>query len=173
MHANATPSKSVSIFYCYAREDSTLQEDLEHHLSSLRWQGLITESHNFDISPGQEWEKEVADRLDKADIILLLISKDFMASYYIYEVQMRRAIERHRAGTARVIPILLRPVGWEDTPFSTLQVLPSNKKSVTEWGNSKDRAYVDIYQGIKRVVGEFLEEAEKYNIPQILDRQIR
>jgi len=155
MLSNTRSQKAINIFYCYAHEDRKLRDELAKHLSGLRWQGLITDWHSFDISPGQEREKEIVDHLDNADIILLLITPDFMASYHCYEVEMKRAIERHRAKTARVIPIHLRPFDWENAPFSGLYALPIGTKSVTEWTN-RDRAYKDISEGIKRVVGEFL-----------------
>jgi TIR domain len=155
MLSNTQSQEAISIFYCYAYEDRKLRDELAKHLSNLRWQGLITEWHNFDISPGQEKGKEIAENLDRADIILLLISPDFMASYDCYEVEMKQAIARHRAKTARVIPIYLRPVDWENAPFIGLKVLPTGTKAVTEW-HIRDRAYKDISEGIKRVVGEFL-----------------
>jgi len=122
----------------------------------LKWQGLITEWYDFDISPGQEWEDEIAAHLDTADIILLLITRNFMASYYCHEVEMKRAIERHKAREARVIPIHIRHVDWENAPFSRLQALPSNGKPVSDWRPDRDKAYTDICQGIKKVVNEFL-----------------
>ncbi len=154
------PREKISIFYCYARKDKKPRDTLADHLSNLRWQGLITEWHDFDISPGQEWEHEIAAHLDTADIILLLITRNFMASYYCHEVEMKRAIERHKAKAARVIPILLGHVDWENAPFSKLQVLPSNAKPVSGW-TDKDKAYVDICHGIKKVVNEFLGYTEK------------
>ena len=149
------PRETISIFYCYARKDKKSRDTLAEHLSNLKWQGLITEWHDFDISPGQEWENEIAAHLDTADIILLLITRNFMASYYCHEVEMKRAIERHKAREARVIPIRLRHVDWENAPFSKLQALPSNGKTVSDWPD-KDKAYTDICQGIKKVVNEFL-----------------
>ena len=149
------PRETISIFYCYARKDKKLRDTLADHLSNLKWQGLITEWYDFDISPGQEWEDEIAAHLDTADIILLLITRNFMASYYCHEVEMKRAIERHKAKDARVIPIHLSHVDWENAPFSKLQALPTEAKPVRAWSD-KDKAYADICQGIKKVVNEFL-----------------
>ena len=149
------PRETISIFYCYARKDKRLRDTLADHLSNLKWQGLITEWYDYDISPGQEWEDEIAAHLDTADIILLLITRNFMASYYCHEVEMKRAIERHKAKEARVIPIHLSHVDWENAPFSKLQALPTGAKPVRAWSD-KDKAYKDICQGIKKVVNEFL-----------------
>src|SRR6266516_6379335 len=93
--------------------------------------------------------------LNTAQIILLLISPDFMDSDYCYNVEMKRAIERHEAEKAIVIPIILRPVFWEDAPFAKLQVLPTNAKPVTSkaW-YTQDYAFFDIVQGIKKVIEE-------------------
>jgi hypothetical protein len=79
---NTKPTKTINIFYCYARKDRKARNTLADHLSNLRWQGYITEWHDLDISPGAEWEDEIATHLENADIILLLITHNFMASYY-------------------------------------------------------------------------------------------
>jgi hypothetical protein len=100
------------VFISYAREDDDLRKELDKHLSELKRQKLIKVWHNQNISPGTEWEREVHTYLDMADIILLLISPDFMASKFCYSVEMERAMERHERGEAHVIPIILRPVDW-------------------------------------------------------------
>src|SRR5260221_9866333 len=94
----------LSVFIAYAHEDELLRQQLETHLSLLHRQGLISEWHDRDILPGAEWAREIDARLETASIILLLISADFLASDYCYELEMQRALERHKRGEARVIP---------------------------------------------------------------------
>ena len=79
-----------------------------------------------------EWEKELHKHLESADIILLLISSDFMSSDYCYSTEMRRALARHDEGGAQVIPILLRSIFWQNAPFAKLQVIPTNARQVTD-----------------------------------------
>ena len=110
--------ESISIFYSYAREDEHLRKKLETHLSLLQQQGLIAAWYDRKISAGPEWAHEINTHLDSAQIILLLVSSSFLASRYCYSSEMVRALQRHEAGTARVIPIILRPVDWENAPFS-------------------------------------------------------
>jgi TIR domain len=93
-------------------------------------------------------------RLNSANIILLLISPDFIDSDYCYDIELKRAMERHETGEARVIPILLRKCAWQDdAPFGKIQALPQNSKAVTSWAN-RDEAFTDIAEGIKRVIKE-------------------
>src|SRR6266446_4956615 len=99
----------VEVFYSYAHEDEPFRKELETHLGTLRRQGLITQWHDRNIGAGTDWAQEINAHLNTAHIILLLISSDFIASEYCYSIEMTRAIERHKAGTARVIPIILRP----------------------------------------------------------------
>lgn len=89
-----------------------------------------------------------SDRLNTADIILLLISPDSMSDDTCYDIEIRRAMERHQAGEALVIPILLRPVDWTGALFSQLTVLPKNQKPVTKWDN-RDEAFQAIAEGIR------------------------
>ena len=122
---------TIEIFCCYAREDQDLMKSLRKHLMPLQRRGLITIWSDTDIDAGTAWEEEIKKHLDSAQIILLLISPDFMASDYCYGKEMQRALARHKAGTCRVIPILLRPTFWEDAPFSSLQLLPIGAKPIT------------------------------------------
>ncbi|MBM4467864.1 MAG: toll/interleukin-1 receptor domain-containing protein [Chloroflexi bacterium] len=147
------PTKTIEIFYSYAREDEELRNELEKHLSILKRQGVLAGWHDRKISPGKEWKDEIDMHLNTARIILLLISADFMASDYCWGVEVERAMERHKAGEARVIPVILRPVDWKGAPFGKLQALPTDAEPVTSWKN-RDEAFVDIAQGIRAVVKE-------------------
>src|SRR5437588_9488196 len=144
---------SLEIFCCYSRKDQKLLHDLTNHLMSLQRQGLITLWADTDINAGNEWEKEIAKHLNTAQIILLLVSPDFMASEYINSIEMKRAMERHEAGEAQVIPIILRPVYWTDAPFAKLQVLPKDAKPITKWSD-KDAALNNVTEGICKSIDE-------------------
>ena len=141
----------VKLFYAYSHRDEGLREQLENHLSILRRQGVITDWHDRKIGAGGEWEREIHKHLNTAHIILLLVSSDFLASDYCYDIEVDRAMKRHEAGEARVIPIILRSVDWEDAPFGKLQALPRDAKSVTKWGD-QDEAFTNIARGIKKAI---------------------
>src|SRR5215813_7728622 len=122
---------TITLFCCYAREDEDLLEKLKRHLSSLRRQQLIEPWYDGDISAGTEWEQEIKKHLNEAHIILLLISSDFINSDYCYDVEMKHAMVRHERKEATVIPIIVRPVTWQETPIGNkklgdLQALPKN-----------------------------------------------
>jgi len=146
-------ASTIEIFCCYAREDQLLLQKLKTHLMPLQWQGLITIWSDTNINAGAEWEKEITKHLNVAHIILLLVSSDFMASEYCYSKEMKRAMERHEHGEARVIPVLLRPTYWKGAPFDKLQALPTNAKPVTDksW-HTEDAALYDVAEQISTVV---------------------
>jgi len=110
----------IKLFYCYAREDQKLRDELDTHLEGLHRTGLITSWYDGELVPGMSWGHAIETHLDSADVILLLVSPAFIKSDYCYGKEMQRAIERHRAKQACVIPILLRPVDWEGAPFAHL-----------------------------------------------------
>ncbi|MGB3760859.1 MAG: TIR domain-containing protein [Rivularia sp. (in: cyanobacteria)] len=152
---DSTPK--VEIFYSYASEDEKLRDKLEKHLSILKRQGVITNWHHRKIAAGKEWKDDINIHLNTAQIILLLISSAFIASDYCWEVELERAMERHEAQEARVIPIILKPVdNLQSTRFGKLQSLPKNGKPVIKWGN-RDEAFTNIAQGIR----EALEDLTK------------
>src|SRR5215472_14257957 len=147
----------ISIFICYARKDEALLNELKTHLKPLERQGLIRLWYDRDISIGTEWEPQIMRHLNTAQVVLLLVSPDFMNSDYCYSIEMKRALERHERGQARVIPIILRPVFWHGKPLGELQALPTDGKPVTDpdW-HDKDRAFYDITQGLYTVVKQLM-----------------
>lgn len=159
----------IKIFCCYAREDEPLLNRLKAHLNPLQRQGLIDVWHDRDIRAGMEWTREIDTRLNTAQIILLLVSPDFISSDYCYCIEMKRAIERHTRYEACVIPIILRPVYWQGTPFEKLQALPKDAKPVTDWRN-REKALFNVAEGIRKVVEEQLfSENMLYQTAEVVD----
>jgi tetratricopeptide (TPR) repeat protein len=133
--------------------DKALRKQLEDHLAPLKRQGIIRGWHDRLIGAGQEWKGNIDKHLEESSIILLLISANFLASDYCYDVEMKRAKEKHEAGEARVIPIILRAVDWSEAPFSKLQALPENGKPITRWSN-RDEGWKDVANGIRKACKE-------------------
>ena len=141
----------IEIFFSYAHADETLRNQLEKHLGSLKRQKRIIAWYDRNIPPGAEWASEIDAHLKTADIILLLISSDFIDSQYCWSVELRKAIQRHNAGEASVIPIIVRPVNWKKTPFAKLQALPTDGKPISTWLNI-DEALLNVVEGIQKAV---------------------
>jgi hypothetical protein len=148
-----TPRKAIEIFYSYAHKDERLKEKLDIHLSLLKQEGLIMGWYDREIRAGAEWASEIEAHLNSAHVILLLISPDFMASDYCYSIEMKRALERHDAQEAHIIPVILRPTDWERAPFGKLQALPTDRRPITRWSN-RDEAFLHVAQDIRKVVDE-------------------
>lgn len=140
-------SGPLSVFFSYAHEDEPHREALSTSLSLLVRQGVIREWHDRKIEAGQEWRRRILDELAAADIILLMVSSDFVASEFAWGEEVTRAMARHEEGTARVIPIIVRPTNWRPAPFGVLQALPKDSKPVTLWRN-RDSAWLDVTEGI-------------------------
>ncbi|MCF6366596.1 MAG: toll/interleukin-1 receptor domain-containing protein [Bacteroidales bacterium] len=143
--------KQYKIFISYTHKDEKFKEQLIVHLASLKRLGLIKEWHDRMINPGQEWDGIVKQELIDADIIILLISSDFIASNYCYDVEIKKAMERHEQGDAIVIPVVVRPCDWKDLPFGKIQGLPKDAKPLSKWDNIDD-GYLNIINGIKSLI---------------------
>ena len=141
----------IDIFFSYAHEDEALRNELAKQLKLMKRQGLINEWYDRDIDAGTEWKQVIDEHLNTAQVILLLVSPDFLDSDYCYETEMKRAMERHEAREARVIPVILRSCDWYSAPFGKLQALPRNAKPITTWSN-RDDAFLDVAKGIRKVV---------------------
>ena len=144
-------SRPFRLFYSYSHKDEALRDQLDTHLKILERQQLIQPWHDRRIDPGMDWAKDIDDNLNQADIILLLISADFISSQYCYKIELPHALKRHQDREATVIPIILRPVDWKAPELSRLNVLPTDAKAVTQWSD-RDAAWHNVETGIKRVI---------------------
>ncbi len=150
-------SDPIRLVYIYAPEDRPLLEDLEKHLAPLQRQGLLTTWHAGKLLPGSDRQRERERRLEQAQIVLLLISPDLLATDDCYDATMQRTLERQRRGALHLVPVLLRPAAWQGTPFAHLEPLPSNAQPVTRWRN-RDAAFADVVGGLREVIAVSQEE---------------
>lgn len=145
------PTRIIEVVSSYSHKDEALRDELDRHLSVLKRRGVIKSWNDRDIDAGQEFAVEIDRHFNTAHIILLHVSADFLASDYCYGVEMKKAMERHDAGLAQVIPVILRACDWTGAPFGKIKALPKDGKPVTSWTNT-DEAFTDIAIGVRKVV---------------------
>lgn len=141
----------VSVFFSYSHKDEALRDQLETHLALLKNQGLIDAWYDRRIVAGSDVDDSIFEKLETADIILLLVSSDFLSSSYCYSREMQRAMERHDSKEARVIPVILRHCDWHGAPFGKLMAAPRDGKPVTSWPD-RDEALADVAKQIRKAV---------------------
>ncbi len=146
------PSMPITIFIAYSLDDRKLCTDLKNQLTSLAYQYQLVIRYDHDISAGKELLKSIEEYLRKAQIIILLLSSRFLSSDY-HRWQVKLALERRQASATRVIPVLLRPSDWEETPLGGLQALPKGNGPITTW-HDRDEAFLNVVQGIRQTVEE-------------------
>lgn len=137
-----------TVFFSYSHADEDLRDQLEKQLAMLKRQGVIETWHDRRIGAGQELGQVIDDHINTDDIILLLVSPDFIASDYCYDIEMRQAMERHNAGEAVVIPVILRACDWHYAPFGKLLGTPKDGKPVTQWPD-RDDAFLQVAKAIR------------------------
>ena len=143
----------ANLFFSYSHKDEELRNELEVHLSMLKRQGLIHAWHDRRIGAGKDIHSNISEELENADIVLLLISADFLASDYCYDKEMMRALEKDKEGSARVIPVILHPCDWTSSPFGSLRATPIDGKPVSMFANQAE-ALTQIAKDIRNAVEE-------------------
>ena len=141
----------ASLFFSYSHADEQLRDRLEVHLAQLKRDGLIDAWHDRRILAGSNLDDSISDQLETADIVLLLVSSDFINSDYCYSREMARALERHARKEAHVIPVILRACDWTSSPIGKLLAVPTDARAVTSWPN-QDEALTDAAKAIRKVV---------------------
>lgn len=146
--SSAPGTKALTLFISYSHADETLKNEFVKHLMPLKRQKLIDTWHDRILKAGDDVDHEISSNLEKSDIVLLLVSVDFVSSSYCYDIELDKAIDLHQSGKAVVIPIILRSCLWQHTSFAKLLALPRDGKAVTAWGD-RDEAFVNIVEGIR------------------------
>lgn len=113
--AGGATARPISLFFSYSHKDEVLRDKLGDHLVPLERAGLIEVWHDREMLPGDSVDEEIAEKLKTADVILVLVSPSFIRSSYCWDIEFENAIERHKQGEARVVPVILRPCQWQVT----------------------------------------------------------
>ena len=141
----------TSLFFSYSHKDEELRDQLEVHLATLKREGAIDVWHDRRIPAGDEIDHQISEALEHADVVLLLVSPDFLASPYCNDVELKRAMQRQESGSARVIPVILRPCDWHGASFGKLAATPKDGKPITRWPD-RDEAFLDVVKAIRQAL---------------------
>ena len=144
----------IQIYISHSNRDRQMKEQLITYLKSLERQGLINILNDQGIPGGENWEALIDTQMSRASIILLLVSPDYLASDWCYEIEARRALERMETDGIKVVQIILKRCDWFYAPFGRLQALPMNGKPINEWRKRPD-AYIDVAERVKQIVYQF------------------
>lgn len=139
------------LFISYSHVDEPYCDKLVKHLSSLKREGLIRIWHDRALTPGSQFDQEIENQLSESDLVIILVSADFIASEYCFSKEMLKAMEDYKYGYGIVVPVIIRPVDWTHTPFGNLLALPKDGKPVVTW-QDEDEAFVDVVNGIRRLL---------------------
>jgi formylglycine-generating enzyme required for sulfatase activity len=163
-------TEPIEVFLSYSHKDDELRQELSSHLSSLTRQKLIKPWDDRAIDAGTEWAQEIAQNLERAEIILLLVSANFMSSDYCYGIELFKALERHQAQTVQVIPIIIRACDWQESPLGQLQAIQSVASSRNQY--DRDHSWVEVITEVRKVAKQIRDrkilavqkQAELYQI---------
>ncbi|NER37240.1 MAG: hypothetical protein F6J93_25285 [Oscillatoria sp. SIO1A7] len=163
-------NKSVDVFCCWSEsdKDEKMYKALRGHLKTLEQDLVINVKDYSQITGGEVRDNKIEDYLRQANIILLIITRDFIADFTgknLWEFEVKLAMKRHRDGRASVIPILLESCHWQCQSIKNLEPLPWNGQAVTStsWENKQDEAFLNIVIGIETVVKKTLTILELQN----------
>ncbi len=141
-------SPSIPIFISYSHKDEDYKDALIEQLSPLRRSGLIDAWEDREIVAGEEWNDAIFANLNKAKVVLLLVSSAFINSNFCMDKELAAAMERHKKGECIVVPIIIRPCDFSDMPFAKFQAVPKNAKPISKW-DDEDEAWLDVVKKLK------------------------
>jgi sulfur transfer complex TusBCD TusB component (DsrH family) len=152
--------KPIPVFISYAHEDASFLDELKKCLVTFERKKEIAVWADHIILAGEKWDTQIKQKLEESEIIVFLVSQDFLASDYINNVEIKNAIENKKL---IIIPLIIRPIEMSQLPLNSLQVIPSGGKAVTKWDN-RDDAWVDVTKALSRVFDKINDKQR--NSPQ-------
>ena len=155
------PTAKVKVFLSYAHEDEAYKTELDKHLAVQKRGEKIQVWNDRELKAGKFIHDEIDEHLTESDLIILLLSADFFDSEYCYCVEMQKAIQLNEKGENIIIPVIVRPCDWLDSPLKQIVALPQDGKPINMWEN-QDEAYMNIVQGIKEAIAEIQNEKTGY-----------
>jgi formylglycine-generating enzyme required for sulfatase activity len=164
-------NEPIKVFVSYSHQDDELRKELGKHLSGLERRELIKLWLDRDIEAGLEWANEIDQNLEQAAIILLLVSADFIASEYCYSIEMTRAVDRHEAGTAKVIPVIIGACDWTSAPFGKLQAIPPDNRAVATWGNGDKYARATAWTLVSQEISNAAQQIRERRVAELAVQQ--
>lgn len=144
-------NKKIKVFLSYSHKDIKYKQELDKHLTPLKTSERIETWNDEELKVGSEFNQEIKERLESYDIIVLLISSDFLSSDYCRDIEMENAIKRAKAQQCHIVPVIVRPCMWKETPIKEFLALPKEGKPINKY-KEKDDAYLEVASGIKKIV---------------------
>jgi hypothetical protein len=149
----------ISVFISYAHRDEKLKERFLVHLGALKRKRLVGVWHDRMLRPGEHLDRTIESELARADLVILLVSPDFINSDYCTEKEMQRAFARAKDGRGNVAAVILKQCAWRDIPIDNeggrlgdFLVTPRDGKPVAQWPGGQDEALASVVEDIKRLI---------------------
>lgn len=158
----------IAVFCSYAREDETVRRELEGRLAPLRDERIVDDWYDSRIQPGARWNAAIQDALDRSRLMIFVVTPHLLASRYVAEVEIPKALERERSGLCRVVPLMIEQADWSDSPLAQFQALPGGGRWVSEYANPEP-AYRAIAQGLREVCRRIVDWENPYKRSQVGD----
>lgn len=146
----------LKLFISYSHADKDYLVNFTNYLANMKRQNEITAWTDRQITAGNEWRNVIDENLLDADIVIILVSPDFVNSEYCYDLEMGKAIERHRANSCRVIPIYIRVTDVKGSIIEEFQALPDDRKPINKWSDT-DEAWKNVIDGLRLSFADYVK----------------
>jgi len=167
MNSNKKPLK---LFISYSHIDENYLKNLEKHLITLKRRGIIEVWNDKKMTTGDILDNEIKTYLSSSDIIVFIVSVDFLNSWYCYEVELKETLARLKNVNIRVIPIIARACKWTDTELGKFLAATKDGKAIAKYDDS-DEAWLEVVESIEKACSKLLEHSSNTTIFKMTTRR--
>lgn len=167
--------KPLNVFISYSHKDEAHVDELKKHLVTLRQRDIVADWYDRELISGDSLDEELRSKLTNSDLVLFIISVDFLASWYCYEVELKETLKRVEHGEVRVIPIITRHCKWKDTELSKYVAATRDAKPIVDY-QDQDAAWVEVVNSIENAAKEYLaisNRSPEVNLPISLVKEFQ
>jgi len=150
----------MKAFISYSHIDERYVQRLHTHLAQMKRDGLIDTWYDREISAGTNLNQEISRHLKESNVFIAVTSPDFLDSEYCFDIEMSKAIEDHHAGQIRIIPLIVEPCDWLNSPLKDFRATPRDGKPISDWSNINS-AYLDIITDLRKLTNPKAKPARK------------
>lgn len=156
--ATPKPAGPIRIFISYSHKDEAYRETLETRLKVIGRLIPLDIWHDRRMLAGTKLAEKILEQLTLADVVLLLISPDFMASDYCFSKEMEEALRNYELNQGLPVPIIVRPdATWHLHQIGQHLALPRDGKAISKWPDADD-AWHDVSEGLRRLLADLAQQ---------------
>ena len=143
----------INIFISYSHADEKWLDLLKKHLKVLeRFSDSVEYWVDTKLRGGDKWRQEITAAISRANVAILLVSTDFLASDFIATDELPPILRKAEEEGTRILPLIVSPCAFELSEISEFQAINNPERTLADMANDEaaiNRVYLELIKNIQ------------------------